>query len=285
LFAINESINWGFVLQIGQSRNVQQMFFKLLRIESIRLSVSYSGVQLQQHGVGQATSAVLYFLSKVNQMSLNLKPVQMEDAFVSSLELQNRLLTQYKGMVLNLPQVLAVFGSMDALGNPQQFFTGVGTGVRDLFVQPMQGIKQGDVLQIGKGLAKGTSSFVKHTVGGVGYGVSTITSGFGATAAALTFDSKFQQQRSDAKRDKPTNFMSGMKMGKDSLISGVVGGVKGLVESPREGLQREGAKGLAKGVGKGMVGFITKPISGIADALSHTTKGIQQSAEKKKEKH
>ncbi len=45
-------------------------------------------------------------------------------------------------------------------------------------------------------------------------------------------------------------------------------GVKGLVTKPKEGAKQGGKKGFIKGVGKGFLGLIGRPTSGIADLTS-----------------
>ncbi len=215
-------------------------------------------------------------MSRVNQLTINLKSVSLEDELLTADQLAHRLMVSYTSMLISIPQVLAVFGSMDALGNPKEFFNGIGTGVRDLFQQPMQGVRNRDVLQVGQGVFRGTKSLVSHTMSGVGHEVSVLTKGFGSTAAALTFDSKFKASRQERLKDQPTTIMGGLHTGMKSIGSGLVGGVVGLVERPKEGLKKEGAMGLAKGMGKGFAGLISKPISGIADAISLTSRGVEQ---------
>ena len=42
-----------------------------------------------------------------------------------------------------------------------------------------------------------------------------------------------------------------------------------------QGIEKDGASGFAKGVGKGFVGLFTKPVVGVVDFLSHSTEGIR----------
>jgi hypothetical protein len=42
-----------------------------------------------------------------------------------------------------------------------------------------------------------------------------------------------------------------------------------------KGAQKGGFLGLAKGIGKGLTGLITKPVVGTIDAVSMTTKGLK----------
>ena len=40
---------------------------------------------------------------------------------------------------------------------------------------------------------------------------------------------------------------------------------------PVQGAKQEGLLGFAKGVGKGVTGLVTKPVSGVIDVVSKTT--------------
>lgn len=56
-------------------------------------------------------------------------------------------------------------------------------------------------------------------------------------------------------------------------------GVTGLVKKPIRGAKRGGAKGFIKGLGKGLLGFVGRPASGVADLTSTSLKLIQKSFE------
>jgi sterol 3beta-glucosyltransferase len=45
-------------------------------------------------------------------------------------------------------------------------------------------------------------------------------------------------------------------------LFGVFKGVTGIVYEPIKGGKREGAKGVAKGLGRGFIGIIAQPIAG-----------------------
>ena len=63
-------------------------------------------------------------------------------------------------------------------------------------------------------------------------------------------------------RNKITNFKSGVAVAGKSFVFGILGGVADLVVEPYQGGKKEGALGVAKGVGKGALGLITKTGAG-----------------------
>jgi vacuolar protein sorting-associated protein 13A/C len=52
--------------------------------------------------------------------------------------------------------------------------------------------------------------------------------------------------------------------------------VTGLVTKPFEGAKEEGFQGLMKGVGKGLIGVITKPTGGIVDFTSQSFEELRK---------
>jgi hypothetical protein len=63
-------------------------------------------------------------------------------------------------------------------------------------------------------------------------------------------------------RDKITDFKSGSIVAGKSFVTGIAGGLADLVIEPYKGGKKEGALGVAKGLGKGSLGFLAKTGSG-----------------------
>lgn len=80
--------------------------------------------------------------------------------------------------------------------------------------------------------------------------------------------------------DRIGDFRSGAKAAGREFGYGWYDGVTGLVTQPWEGAQKEGVTGFAKGFGKGIGGFSTKPLAGLAGLLGHTMKGVQKELQK-----
>ena len=67
--------------------------------------------------------------------------------------------------------------------------------------------------------------------------------------------------------------MSGIGYGGLAFGKGIVFGITGLVTEPYKGAKKQGAKGAAVGVGKGLFGLVAKPVVGTAGLVSNTVKG------------
>lgn len=57
---------------------------------------------------------------------------------------------------------------------------------------------------------------------------------------------------------------------------GVVGGVTGVFTQPVSGAKKEGVEGFFKGLGKGLIGTVARPVSGMVDFASSSFEGIRK---------
>ena len=75
------------------------------------------------------------------------------------------------------------------------------------------------------------------------------------------------------KHKNPKNFMSGIGYGSLAFAKGIVFGITGLVTEPYKGAKAKGAKGAFVGVGKGLVGLVSKPVAGTVGLVGCTVQG------------
>jgi len=130
--------------------------------------------------------------------------------------------------------------------------------------------------ELGIGIAKGAASFVKKTVFGVSDSVTKFTSSVGKGLSAATFDSEYQaRRRMTQRRNKPRHAIYGVTAGGEAFASSVTSAMEGVFMKPIEGAESEGALGFFKGVGKGLVGAVTKPVVGVFDLASNVSEGIR----------
>lgn len=179
--------------------------------------------------------------------------------------------THYKDYVIR--EIYKVFGCFDFLGNPVNMFTNLGTGVKDFFYEPIQGVVKGPG-EFGAGLARGTLSLVNGTLQGTFGSVGRITGALGKGLAAITLDDSYQESRRQAFQDKPNDLAEGLTQGGKQFVKGIAGGVAGVFISPFQGAKKEGVEGFMKGLGKGLLGVVAKPVGGVVDLATGTLQGI-----------
>jgi hypothetical protein len=176
----------------------------------------------------------------------------LEDAFGSSAELLSSITQHYTRQ--GIQEVYKILGSADFLGNPVGLFNSIGTGFKDFFFEPAQGLIESPEA-FGKGLAKGTLSLVKNSVYGTFNTVSKLSGTVGKGIATLSLDPEYIQKRQVKQAvEKPKHFGEGVMYGMKDLGVGILEGISGLVVQPVKGANQEGAKGFFKGLGRGFIG-------------------------------
>jgi len=254
----------------------QDLYFELLNIQPAQIDLSLLRTDVVNVEDKTSSNNPLMFLvniltmaiGNVNDAPVKLNALMLENARVSVPVLLQRLQAHYTQQVLY--QVHKILGSADFLGNPVGLFNNISSGVVDIFYEPYQGLILNDRPQdLGIGIAKGATMFVKKSVFGVSDSLSKFTGSISKGLAAATLDKQFQDRRRMSRsRNRPKHALYGVTAGANSFVSSVASGVGGLARKPLEGAEREGALGFLKGIGKGVVGLATKPAIGVFDLAS-----------------
>lgn len=267
-----------------QEQSGQDIYFELLNIQPMQLDLSF--VRTERVNVEDKTSSrnpLMFFLNvltmaigNINDAPVRLNALMLENARVSAAVLVQNISNHYSQEALY--QVHKILGSADFLGNPVGLFNNLSSGVADIFYEPYQGlIMSGDSAEnIGLGIAKGATSFVKKSVFGFSDSFSKVTGSMAKGLAAATMDKQFQDRRRMTRsRNRPKHALYGITAGANSFASSLLSGVGGLARKPLEGAEQEGVGGFFKGIGKGVVGVLTKPAIGVFDLASNVSEGIR----------
>lgn len=123
-------------------------------------------------------------------------------------------------------------------------------------------------METGLGIMEGSASLVTNTISGAFNSVSKITGSASSGIAALSMDKQYQKQREKMMSKKPKHIVDGIGMGVKSIFSGIGHGISGVFLQPYLGAKEGGILGFFKGTAMGVAGLITKPISGVTDAIS-----------------
>ncbi|CAM9210979.1 unnamed protein product, partial [Choristocarpus tenellus] len=197
-------------------------------------------------------------------------------------QLASSLQSHYVSALLR--QLYKIVGSFDFLGDPVGSFSQLGTGVKDFFFEPAEGLLKSPTA-FGRGVAKGTMSLVGNTTSGVLGFTTKITRSVGGGVAALSFDEEFQQRRIRLRREAGTGQGKGARgaallMGRaaQDLGGGIYHGVTGVVLEPYRRAKNGGWQGLTIGLCQGVAGVATKPMVGCLDAVAHTGEAVREMA-------
>jgi vacuolar protein sorting-associated protein 13B len=176
-----------------------------------------------------------------------------------------------------------VLGSLELIGSPVSFIQSVSRGLSDLVRLPYEGLTRSPGLFI-LGIGQGTASFVRQFSSGALGSVTNMATSVARNMEHLSMDPDHATYLDRQRREKPTTrFSEGVISGVSSLGLNLVSAVAGLVEQPVQSfLRKEESAGttstLLKGVGKGLLGVVTKPVGGAMDLVSKTGQGIMRGA-------
>nr|XP_053626537.1 intermembrane lipid transfer protein VPS13B-like [Cherax quadricarinatus] len=213
----------------------------------------------------------------LDQSPLNFGRFQRSEILTTSYTLGHSLTMHYlSGALIRAGWVV---GSLDLLGNPGGFARTVGSGVRDFVQLPYEGILQGPWAFIA-GVTHGSMSLVKHLTAGTVVSLTNLASSLARNMERLSLDEDHIERSEAGRRYQPSGLVNGLVQGLSAFGISLLGAVGGLAHQPMQAMMSEGvtASSVVGGVGKGLVGIVTKPIGGAADLLVHTGQGILQGA-------
>ncbi|KAK0233092.1 hypothetical protein IW262DRAFT_1304036 [Armillaria fumosa] len=260
----------------------QELYFEVLELQPIKLSLSFMRTERVsseeklsiRNPLAVVVNALTMAVGNINDAPLEMNALAIKDMRLNFPELQSRITYHYRQDVLR--QLYRILGSADFIGNPVGLFTNVSSGVADIFYEPFNGVVMHGNKELGIGLAKGAASFVKKTIFGLSDSMTKFTSSVGKGISVATFDSEYQaRRRMTQRRNKPRHAIYGVTAGGEALATSVASAFEGVVMKPYEGAESGGAYGFFKGVGKGVVGAVTKPVVGVFDLVSNVSAGVR----------
>jgi vacuolar protein sorting-associated protein 13A/C len=261
----------------------QDVYFELLHLQPMQIDLSFVRTErINAEDTMTSTNPLMFAVNvltmsigNVNDAPVRYNALMLENARVSSDALINNIKNHY--VQESLRQVHVVIGSADFLGNPVGLFNNISSGVADIFYEPYQGLVKSDRPEdLGIGIAKGASSFVKKSVFGFSDSMAKFTGSMSKGLSAATLDKEFQDQRRNTRsRNRPKHALYGITAGGNAFASSLASGLGGLARHPIQGAEKEGALGFVKGVGKGLLGVPTKAAIGAFDLASNMAEGVR----------
>ncbi|XP_055907883.1 intermembrane lipid transfer protein Vps13D isoform X2 [Eupeodes corollae] len=240
--------------------NAKRYYFENLQIHSthIRLSVITASKLSPQ-------------LSEMKR-KLGLTMIKFEDALIEfdyftdrhhfeTLEMYMRAIkSHYKNQIKW--HAAYILGCVDFLGNPLGFANDLSEGVSGL-------IFEGSVKSLVKNVTHGISNSTAKLT-------ETISDGLGRVVLNEQ-DTETRQRILEVPTGSNTSgehLAAGLK----GLGFGLLGGVTSIVRHTYEGAQNDGFQGFISGLGKGIVGTVTKPIIGVLDLASETASAVRETS-------
>uniref|UniRef100_A0A2R5L9N5 Putative vacuolar protein-sorting protein n=1 Tax=Ornithodoros turicata TaxID=34597 RepID=A0A2R5L9N5_9ACAR len=170
-----------------------------------------------------------------------------------------------------------VVGSLDLLGNPAGLLQAISSGVSALVVLPFRGLAQGRPMAFLLGVTHGTTAMLRHISSGALSSVTHLATSVSRNLDRMTLDSDHLAWKEALRSSSSQGFAQGLT----TLGLSLLGAIAGIVDHPMRALISEDERsptGFVKGVGKGLIGVVAKPIGGAAELVAQTGKGILRGA-------
>ncbi|CAF3915138.1 unnamed protein product, partial [Rotaria magnacalcarata] len=157
-------------------------------------------------------------------------------------------------------QAFKILGSVDFLGNPLGLFNDVTDGFASL-------VDHGSVSGLVKSVAHGVADSTSKFTGTLSYGLGKLAS----------------DEEHDDMREAIANSYRGSSIGHViggtvGLAAGFIGGLTSIITQPYKSVVEDGVGGLMKGVAKGIVGTVSKPMVGILDFANGLAMAVKEGA-------
>ena len=235
-------------------------FYSTMKIES---DASFNGI-IKRFGLA---------LNTIEGAPIKINALELKDVVGTSNDIIYILHQRY--MMMLRRNILSILGASSLIGNPIQLVNSFGSGVKDFFYKPIEGLVEGPI-EGGKGVLKGTGSLFKHSVQGTFGSASSIFGSLSKGVLVIANDKDYlKQHESNNHKERPDNVIQGFGYGIKSAAKSFGSGITGLVKMPVKGAKEKGFKGFLTGTMKGVTGLVAKPVSGTLDIISKTSEGIK----------
>lgn len=252
-----------------------------LKIEPVKMKLSFR----KAHERSMVPISSLY--CNVTSSKVSLPAIELADVHADASEVLGLLVRTYKrGMLRN---IVSLALSADIVGSPGELIDKLGVGMHDLLYAPYRAMDNPGVIP--QKLFHGGKSLAKNVVTGVIDFVGNISGALSKKLAEISMDEQFLEQAQDTscryaeevELELPIKRTQLSKAG-EKFMGSVISGFKGVLSSPIQGRKSNGLSGMVQGLGKGLVGAVFKPISGVmglAQGVTNTISGALQDEKKR----
>ena len=203
-------------------------------------------------------------LTSIEATEIRISGYRMKNLLQPRTQFFKSVASHYKANAIR--ELYKIVGSVELLGNPAMLIGSLRAGFKEMFFDPMVVLfkKPKDFISA---IKQGAVGLIRHTFYGLFKSAGTFTKGIGKAITSFTFDSKF---KSGLKNMRPRKRSWAEYTGNcfKKLAFGFFKGVTGIVSMPYRGARREGFLGFLKGLGRGLIGILAKPVAGMASSIS-----------------
>ncbi|XP_042334804.1 vacuolar protein sorting-associated protein 13D isoform X2 [Sceloporus undulatus] len=242
---------------VDQEGAQKRYYFENLKISVPQIKLSVFTSSKLPLDLKALKSTLGFPLVRFEDAVINLDPFTRVHPYETQEFIINDILKHFQEELLS--QAARILSSVDFLGNPMGLLNDVSEGVTGL-------IKYGNVGGLIRNVAHGVSNSAAKFTG-------TLSDGLGKT-----MDNRHQTEREYIRYHAATSGEH-LVAGIQGLAHGIIGGLTSVITSTVEGVKTEGGfSGFISGLGKGLVGTVTKPVAGALDFASETAQAVRETA-------
>ncbi len=154
-----------------------KLYFQALKLDPISINISLELDKLASGSDKSTRNSSISFnpfvvllriagttLSSLDRAPLHINALVLQHAFGNTALFLNTLSNHFINQALQ--QSYKVLGSFEVLGNPVATISKLGSGVQDLFYEPLRGLTESP-LAFGRGVLRGGSSLVRNSMAGM----------------------------------------------------------------------------------------------------------------------
>ena len=165
-----------------------------------------------------------------------------------------------------------LLGSLDLIGTPTAFIQQVSNGVYDFLQMPYRGLRDQGPSGLLQGFSNGSVSLIRNLSAGTITSLTSFASFVSRNMDILSFDPYHLARQEQARHQVSDSFGNGLLQVSSSFIISIMGAIGGLAEQPLQSVHNSDS--ILKGVSKGLLGFVTKPVGAVAELVNQTGQGL-----------
>ncbi|XP_022090239.1 vacuolar protein sorting-associated protein 13D-like isoform X2 [Acanthaster planci] len=221
--------------------------FKLSVLTSSKLPPDLQAIKTQQR----------LFMIQFEDAPVSLDPFTRLHPFETQEFLLDAVVKHYTEELKS--QAVKILGSVDFLGNPIGLIQDLRDGLKELLLE-------GNV-----------TGMVKNVTHGMSNTAAKVTGSISNTLGTVIMDNHHEEIRSNIRGSHDGSSTGHLKAGVKGFTFGVVGGLTSIFTQTYQGMTEDGVEGLMKGLGKGVIGTVAKPVAGVMDLASGTMAALRSS--------
>lgn len=255
-----------------------RLYVEHLELCPMKLTVSFTSSRTstaaeQIEGFRSLMRTLVAVLGNVENAEFRFNALELRHMFDTTSHFRSLITEFYVSQGSN--QKMTLLTSNSLIGNPSALFDSIAIGTRDFFVEPASAKGSADFIA---SIGRGSSSLLTNTVGGIVGSLGGIPRAVAQGLETAMGDRDYLAERDSIRGGRARVVSSpaqGLFTGALSFGHGIASGAAGLIRDPIQGAAEAGPSGFIRGLGKGFIGGVLKPITGALDLLAEPAAGFR----------